>query len=266
ARLDSNYFTDDTCGVTVALTAFCDPPSLVEGPPPPDPGGPLLQPSCSPQTIYGALATTTRVPSNLVYSTAEGPCAPTKYGGFEYYKANSPVRFVDYPPIETVHEGAGRLQPAFWVSEGKRLYAEGLYDTTFGNGCGPAVAGSATVCQSNNPYGSIGQYFADPGCTAPLYASSESVPGCPTTVPQIVASDTGPGVAACEQAAYSVRHVLKVHAGPVYTTGGFLGPFPPNPGPDTCTLDTSLPPPKTYDLGPLVGAAQAFAPLTATDF
>jgi hypothetical protein len=254
AHDDSSFFTDNTCTTNVAVTFLCDPPDLLEMNATNDPGQVPAQ--CLQPTIYAKLYTAVHIDSRVVYSTMGGACATTKYGGFVYYGPGTEVRFDAFPPIERTHGGGGRIQRMFWASEGKRLYADGLYDVTLNSPCDPVATPTISVCQVSGGY--AGQYFADPKCTVSLYAHDPS--DC--TDPKTVLETNGAYDGCAINQAFPARRILQKHVGKVYMNSpiGFPG------GNGSC--DPSDAPADTvfYDLGDPIAPAQVFAPLTESDF
>jgi hypothetical protein len=246
AYTDSAYFTDNTCKTNVAVTFICDPPDLLFSNSEYDPSAV----GCSQPPISRQFSTAKHIDSLLVYSTSDGSCATTKYGGFLYYGPGTPVSFDVFPEISSTHGGTGRLQRMFWTSEGKRLYADGLYDTDLDGPCHPVMARAGNLCQLDNGYYG-GAYFADKACSIPLYPGNAKC-----TQPRAILDSYSGGFECSVELAASARRVLKEHVGAAYTSddgfGGGCAPVPSTPG---LVL---------YDLGEPVAPEKIFAPLPAT--
>jgi hypothetical protein len=207
-QADSGSFTDDSCTTRVAATILCDAPELVNT---------SFLPS-TPQcgiTLTGTWFTTALMDSRVVYSSEGGMCARTKYGGLKYYAPSDPVHFDAFPPIERSHDGAKRIQRAFWSSEGAHLYADGLYDTKYSVECRPTTTKTGIVCAGDRDRAEA--YFADAGCAVPLYAGDDC-----GAHPEFVMS--GPEQACDPLIVGPVRLVLQVHSGPVFDGQAFGSP------------------------------------------
>ena len=244
---DRSYFTDNTCKTNVALTFECNPPELLS---PVNDGLNSDLVKCLQPTVPRSFYTAQHVDSLLVYSTADGAsCSTTKYGGFVYYGPGKEVLVDTFPPLVTTHAGSGRIQRMFWTSEGKRLYAGGLYDTELDGACDPTPTRTGSVCQLEDIYYGYG-YYADKSCSVPLYVGA---PTCKT--PKVVLDSSSGGFNCNDHLASLARRVLKEHVGPAYTSDGI---------PEGCAPAVMTPGNVLYDLGESVAPEKIFATLATT--
>jgi hypothetical protein len=246
----STYFAGDGCRTPVGLTLDCGPPDLLMGP-----GATYTGPSCTYPTIDGTLYAATPVDPSAVFTTsaAGGTCAPTPYAGFRYYSPGAVARFEDYPIVETVHEGSGRIQQSYLTSEGKRLFATGLYDSQIGVGCTPAAEGNRTLCETSFPttaQAPLGAYFADARCGTPVFNAAGYCGG----EGQVVGVQSPAPPPVCGSAPVALFRRGAAHTGRVYST--LQGPCAPAP--------TSIGS-QWYEVGAPVDAAEVFATLTEAE-
>jgi hypothetical protein len=253
-QVDPAFYTDSTCTTKVAASFVCEAALITATPQnPPDP-------ACRGTSISGDWFVATPIDARLVHrgiGSVDRGCMPSEFGGFKYFAPGAAVVLDALPPIERARGGSERIQRVFWTSEGKALYADGLYDTALGSECHAVATSKGTVCEAVGEI--VGQYFADPTCTVPLYADW---PSC-TARPKFVRSAESPGDAcngagASRVMAQPVRRFLSPHEGDIYVTRSGTA----------LRCESSYPPPGgvLYDLSELMPPEEAFAPVATPEF